>query len=118
MRKGHRHLGGYDVTRDHHDLLRLSTRLRRLGYVHVHFVAVEVGIVGRCHAQIQSECGIRQKPHSMTLHIHTTISMSATESAVQDSIRPKNWAFAFANPVIRFSWLHSDVSASRPFWGV
>lgn len=40
---------------DHDDFLQLSLGLLALRHVHVHFIAVEVGVVGGGHAQVESE---------------------------------------------------------------
>ena len=44
-------LRGHDVTRHHQQLLDLCLRLKALGYVQVHLVSIEIGIVGCGHTE-------------------------------------------------------------------
>ena len=51
--------GGEDVLLNPHQYLRLGPGLLGLGHVHVHLVAVEVGVVGRADGGIEPEGLVR-----------------------------------------------------------
>ena len=50
----HPHLRRHDVARHHHDVLHLGARLVALRDVHVHLVAVKVGVVRRRDRQVEA----------------------------------------------------------------
>lgn len=51
-------------------MFNLRNGLIALRNVHVHLIAVEIGIVGRTHRQIQSEGIVGEYSNSMTHHAH------------------------------------------------
>ncbi len=52
------------------DVLELGPGLVVLGHVHVHLVAVEVGVVGRADGQVEPEGRVGQDPHAVAHHGH------------------------------------------------
>ena len=82
------HLGGDDVARHHHDLLGLGARLGRLRDVHVHLVAVKVGVVGRGDRQVQPERRVGQDADPVALQHHTIVAeyASVPRSRRQNSV--------------------------------
>lgn len=52
-------------------VLQLGDGLIALGHMHIHFVSVEIGVVGSAHTEIQPECGVGQYPHPMAHHAHS-----------------------------------------------
>jgi hypothetical protein len=58
----------HNVERNSAEVHHLSTGLVRLRNVQVHFVTVEIGVVGRGDGEVHAEGGVRHNSHSVTHH--------------------------------------------------
>lgn len=63
-------LRGYDVVLHHHNFLKFGFGFVTLRDVHVHFIAVEVCVVGSGDAEVESEGGEGQDAHAVAHHTH------------------------------------------------
>ena len=61
---------GYNLLRDCHDFFDFGLRLHRLWNVHVHFISVEVCIVGSGNTQVKSESLEIKDFYAMAHHGH------------------------------------------------
>ena len=53
-----------------HDLFDLRASLVRLRHVHIHLIAVKIGVVGTGHGELKAEGGERHHPAPLPHHRH------------------------------------------------
>mmetsp|Transcript_1042 Transcript_1042/g.3835 ORF Transcript_1042/g.3835 Transcript_1042/m.3835 type:complete len:222 (+) Transcript_1042:3-668(+) len=60
----------YDHFRYHHQLGNFRSRFVRLRQVHVHFIAIEIGVVRRRHGDVHTKRRVRHDAHSVSHDTH------------------------------------------------